>query len=107
MLMRRSSISRKAGCKKVPRLRRPGEAHLRQHFGVDLRFADGAENARIEAVSAIVAGDEIHPLGQENLLELAAVAARHRRRCIVESLTGAGGHEHIAAAIANGVSGYG
>src|SRR5262249_28185364 len=54
-------------CCKIGILASPSQAQLRQHLGVDLRFADGSEHSRVETVAAIVAGDEIHPVGQHNL----------------------------------------
>ena len=88
----------------APRLSAPREAHLRQHLGMDLRLADWTENSRIKTIAAIVAGDEIHAVGDYNLFQPTPLATCHRRLCVCEFLTGGRGHDDIACAIAHRVA---
>src|SRR5215471_13868850 len=48
-------------------------------LAMELRFADWAKNSRIKAITAIVAGDEIHPIGDYDLFQVTPVTTRHRR----------------------------
>ena len=88
----------------IARLSAPREAHLRQHLGMDLRLADWTEYSRIKTIAAIVAGDEIHAIGDYNLFQLSPLATCHRRLCVHEFLTAHRGHENIARAIAHRVA---
>src|SRR5215831_1236697 len=74
---------------------------------MDLRFTDWAENSRIQAIATIVAGDEIHPIGDYNLLKVTPITTRHRRLSIFDSITGSRGHENIAGVIAYNVARHG
>jgi hypothetical protein len=68
---------------------------------MDLGLADWPENSRIKAIAAVVASDEIHPIGDYNLFQVTPVTTRHRRLRISDFLTGRRGHEDIACAIAH------
>ena len=65
---------------------------------MDLGLADRPENSRIKAIAAVVASDEIHPIGDYNLLQVTPVTTRHRALCISDFLTGRRGHDDIACA---------
>jgi len=71
---------------------------------MELRFADWAENSRIKTITPVVAGDEIHPIGDYDLFQVTPVTTRHRRLCISDFLTLRRRHENIARAIAHYVA---